>query len=187
MSPEQTRGDATDRRTDLWAMGVVIYESVCGRLPFRGTSSEAVSYNVVHTEPEPLTALRSGLPTEIDRIISKALRKDPAARYQNAGDLIVDLRHVGTDRAEKQVWRRWAWVGVAPVLLVAGFFAWRAWRAPESTEPLRAVPLTTLPGVHALSLVFPRRQPRGIYLDRTEAGQSRHLRAADRLPALLCG
>ena len=75
---------------------------------------------------------------------------------------------------------RWAWAALVPVLLVAGFFAWRAWREPEAAEPLRAVALTTFPGVETLSLAFPRRQPRGVHVERAEAGQLRHLRAADR-------
>ena len=92
MSPEQLEGRETDRRTDIWALGCVLYEMLTQKTPFDAPYEQAIGYGILNEEPEPVTALRSGLPTEIDRLTSKALAKNPAERYQHVDDLLTDLR-----------------------------------------------------------------------------------------------
>ena len=95
MSPEQAQGMDVDYRSDIWALGCVLYEMVCGQKPFKGVYDKALLYEIVHQQPEPLTGLRTGVPIELELLTSKCLAKDAADRYQHASDAAVDLRTLG--------------------------------------------------------------------------------------------
>jgi serine/threonine protein kinase len=94
MSPEQASGNDVDHRTDIWSLGIVIYEMIAGKTPFQNDFEQAVLYSILNEEPEPISSLRSGVPMELERIILKALSKDPADRYQHIDEMIVDLRNI---------------------------------------------------------------------------------------------
>ena len=92
MAPEETEGPDVDHRADIWSLGVVIYEMMTGRLPFEGNREQAVIHSIVHEDYEPITGLRVRVPVELDRIVSKALAKDPDERYRHIDELLMDLR-----------------------------------------------------------------------------------------------
>ena len=92
MSPEQAQGVEVDYRTDIWALGCVLYEMVRGQRPFQGVYDQALVYEIVNQQPEPLTAVRAGVPMELEWIVGKCLAKDREDRYGRAEDMMLDLR-----------------------------------------------------------------------------------------------
>ena len=97
MSPEQALGRAVDTRSDLFSLGIVVYESLTGRLPFDGETTTAVIDTLVHAEPPPLSRLNYEVTPRLEDAVRKLLQKDPDARYQSARELLVDLRAVRQD------------------------------------------------------------------------------------------
>ncbi len=94
MSPEQARAQETDSRTDIWSLGVVLYELLAGRATFPGNSTSDVIAAILKTDPPPLTSYAAGAPPELERIVTKALQKDREERYQAVKDLGLDLKEL---------------------------------------------------------------------------------------------
>ena len=97
MSPEQARGKEVSAQSDIFSLGIVLYEMVTGQRAFKGENALDVIGAILHKEPTPLRQLSPELPNEVERIINKALRKDPDARYQTAADLLTDLKDAKQD------------------------------------------------------------------------------------------
>jgi len=97
MSPEQSQGKDVDHRSDIWSLGVVMYEMISGQLPFRGEYEQAMMYSIMNEDPEPIMDLRADKPLELELIINKCLDKNPINRYHSVEDLIVALRRLKKD------------------------------------------------------------------------------------------
>jgi TolB-like protein/Tfp pilus assembly protein PilF len=129
MSPEQIEVKGTDHRSDLFSLGVVLYEMITGRPPFKGETEAAVMHSVLQDTPEPLSRYKSGVSEDVQRIVSKLLEKDPQLRYQSAADVISDLKRLDRRHAGPAVTRRTKRRLVLPIaaviiaVLIIGFYA----------------------------------------------------------------
>ena len=161
MSPEQAQKSKTDRRTDIWSLGVVVYEMVTGRLPFEREREQAVLYSIVNEEPEVMTAQRVDVPVELDHIVGKAMAKTPAERYQHVDELIVDLRRVnrasGSSRSPQS--------GVSGVSSASGTLHDQS-IAPAKLRTYQLLLVASLMALAALAFLHPREGPTALPLRR---------------------
>ncbi len=123
MSPEQVLGEDTDHRTDIWALGVITYEMLTGRTPFRGDYEPALTYNIVHGKPELLGEVKSGIPDDIVRFVEKALSRKPESRFEKMAAMASELEKLlrspngPASRSRLRPWSRYP-LRIAGVTLV---------------------------------------------------------------------
>src|SRR5436853_7929120 len=99
MSPEQALGHRIDHRSDIFSLGIVIYEMLTGRLPFEGASTTEIVDNIIHKEPIAIARFNYDVPPELERIARKTLEKDRERRYQSAREISTDLYNLKRDSA----------------------------------------------------------------------------------------
>ncbi|MGH7557497.1 MAG: protein kinase domain-containing protein [Gemmatimonadota bacterium] len=133
MSPEQARGDPLDGRSDLWSLGVVLYEMLAGVRPFRGGNDRALIQAILHEEPEPLRKHAPDPPESVQRIVDSLLGKKPETRYGSAGELLANLEQARSGSPAKPLASRRRWIprtttrrvalGVVGVLATVALFS----------------------------------------------------------------
>jgi serine/threonine-protein kinase len=133
MSPGQARGQEVDERSDIFSLGVLLFEVITGKMPFRNTDALAVVHDIAYTPAPPLGAFRDGVPEALQSVVTRMLEKDPALRYQTANDLLTDLRALAEGRGAAVP------AGLLETLPLASAPRWkRRWRPIAAAAALAA-------------------------------------------------
>ncbi|MEE9443102.1 MAG: protein kinase [candidate division Zixibacteria bacterium] len=142
MSPEQIKGKNIDHRSDLFSVGVILYEMLTGRRPFEGDNDAAVARSITDTNPDPVARYKSGTTGELQQIVDKALSKNPSLRYQHADGMLADLKRLKVESSPAKKSRLGLWAaGAIVVIAVTALLLSQPWRQTPVNDdvPLIAV------------------------------------------------
>jgi serine/threonine protein kinase len=145
MSPEQVQTQPVDARSDLFSLGVVLYELLTGHLPFRGEHEASLAYSVVHEQPPPPHTIRSDTPSSLEAIILKCLEKEPQKRYQTADEIARALRNIGETPGTlltappRRSGRAWIVIPASIILLLGLLYLYAPWKSPHAERKSVAV------------------------------------------------
>jgi len=177
MSPEQACGLALDARTDVWSLGVIIYEMLSGRVPFDGSTNGEVLTSILEHEPAPLSTRKSDVPVVLQRIVAKALQKDRKERYHHVKDMLLNLKGRSKGPDYENSFNKIKRHKTAAAVLLAGLVvalvvAWRYGPWPRHPfqpplPPMKSTPLTTYLGFER----NPAFSPDGKFLAFTWGGE----------------
>lgn len=201
MSPEQLQGSDVDVRADIFSLGVVLYEMLTGKTPFRGDHEAALMYSILNEEPAPLQHYIADVPSELIHVLSRALEKSPADRYKTMDDLLIDLRRLRRETSKvsmptfKQIarhgftWKHAAFTGLTVVIIgvLVTIFIRPSFRKmpqlnPDMTFRTLQIPFRNVWGAGVSEdgnwLVIPAEDDRGkfdVYMMNTFQGQPRRV------------
>ncbi len=162
MSPEQVQGQESDHRSDIFSLGVILYEMFAGQSPFKGAHETAINYEIVNVDPDPISSVKPEIDPELDAIVLECMAKDITERSQSAAEVAKDLRHAKRSSSKSRVsrtmpaqkfetaiggepagklnalrsFRTFLWPLTTALLLVAAaLLAWRPWKSEPSARP----------------------------------------------------